>query len=1238
MKIVNLKNVIVAFVFGLLAFFTISSQLFFIVPGTNLVTDPREIFVTIGSALSGPAGGIIIGILSTIINPTQELVLYVMLQHVFGAVLIGYLYKKLIFEKTPFPFFILSWTLLIFCYYFLFYIPIFSLYYFFYPTFIQALLEGQYTYGTALLKLYEGWFNEYLITTIITSLIFIGLPERYRYPLWGKTRAPKKLKLKIFGRKITGPSALRNFLAIRLIIWFLLLAIIPILIMGITIKNDMMNSLLEHEAVFRLAMANGYKDKFKELTPREAINLFKEAQRSLSGNLFLMDYEGNYALAADSSKQGAYAGLDYSPAIIQRMIAQKNGSIIDRDNHLSFGFASLNSSKHDLLIVVTSNKQTVSEITAALSSMVHKRLSFGLVIISFALVFIIWLFINVPVTKFRRIIDAFAKGDYEARVPIDAMNDEIKILGLSFNDMAEKIHETNRKLKDEIEQRAQAEKTKAEMQACWEFAVESAGDGLWDWNIQTGKVFFSDQWKKMLGFETDEITDSIEEWSARVHPDDLQKSREELNKHLNGEIPLYLTEHRMKCKDGSYKWILDRGKLIKVTDEGKPIRMIGIHTDIDSQKKLLIQLENRNVFIQNILDNLPIGLAVNEIDSGRASYMNKKFIGIYGWEEKILTDITQFFEAIYPDAQYRKEITERIIADIKSGNPDRMKWDNVRITTQKGEERFVSAVNIPIVEQNIMVSTVQDVTDSNISRDKMLAHTNNLSTLLDISRVLISTLNLDVVLQTIIERITDLIDLDSGALYLIDGDNLFLASTSPPLEPSLPEIFRHAALSEHHHILKCIQEQKPVYVYDTKKVELSPSERKIIETREFRTLLYLPLIAGEKPLGVLIIGTVGSPKMLTEQEIELCSAVTNISSLAVANAKLYKNSLQNVMNLEAEMKERKRVEAALRESETLLSAIVDTAKDSIFVKDTSGKYIRVNASMASLFDMKAEDIIGKTNKDMFGLTSDENAKEIDYRVLQGETIEDYPVKLIKGSELHFHSIKVPLKDSGGSIIGICGIARDITERIKSEEQIKNSLKEKEILLKEVHHRVKNNFQLINNMLYLEGDFLQEPKLIKIFAEVQNRIRSLSLVHEILYTTLNFGTVNLKDYVHALLEFLQRSLLNSFQRISINVDVDDILMEPDTIIPCGLIINELITNSIKYAFHNRADGLVTIKLKKQIDKHILSVSDNGAGLPDNFDIENNSSFGLYLVKTLAQQIGGKLSVESSARGALFKIIF
>jgi PAS domain S-box-containing protein len=262
----------------------------------------------------------------------------------------------------------------------------------------------------------------------------------------------------------------------------------------------------------------------------------------------------------------------------------------------------------------------------------------------------------------------------------------------------------------DITEQKKTEQALKESEQRWQFALEGAEDGVWDWDVPSGKVYFSERWKSMLGYLSEEISDSIDEWDRLVHPADKQGCYDALQDHFEGKTPVYVKEHRMMSKDGTYQWILDRGKVVEWTKEGKPQRVIGTHTNITSLKNTEGLLIERQKFIQTILDNLPIGVAVNEFDSGKASYMNVKFAEIYGWPREKLISIESFFELVYPDEKYRNALSARIMADIESGDPSRMKWDNIIVTSESGEKRVVLAVNIPLLDQNVMVSTVQDVT------------------------------------------------------------------------------------------------------------------------------------------------------------------------------------------------------------------------------------------------------------------------------------------------------------------------------------------------------------------------------------------------------------------------------------------------------------------------------------------------------------------------------------------------
>lgn len=165
------------------------------------------------------------------------------------------------------------------------------------------------------------------------------------------------------------------------------------------------------------------------------------------------------------------------------------------------------------------------------------------------------------------------------------------------------------------------EKMQAEQR--WQFALEGAGYGVWDWDAQANRVFFSRQWKSMLGYEEHEIGDALEEWSGRVHPDDLAAAMEKVNAHLEGRLPAYVSEHRIRCKDGSYKWILDSGRVIEWTQDHKPLRVIGTHKDISKRKAAEENLRASEEHYRALVESLDVSLC-RWLPDTTLTYANEK--------------------------------------------------------------------------------------------------------------------------------------------------------------------------------------------------------------------------------------------------------------------------------------------------------------------------------------------------------------------------------------------------------------------------------------------------------------------------------------------------------------------------------------------------------------------------------------------------------------------------------------
>ncbi|HPJ41339.1 MAG TPA: response regulator [Spirochaetota bacterium] len=235
---------------------------------------------------------------------------------------------------------------------------------------------------------------------------------------------------------------------------------------------------------------------------------------------------------------------------------------------------------------------------------------------------------------------------------------------------------------------------------------------------------------------------------------------------------------------------------------------------------------------------------------------------------------------------------------------------------------------------------------------------------------------------------------------------------------------------------------------------------------------------------------------------------------------------------------------------------------------------------------------------------------------------------------------VPLINASGEVQRILTVAENITERKEADIRIRESLHEKETLLREIHHRVKNNMQLVSSLLSLKADSSGNYELENVFRTLQSRIFSMSLVHEKLYHYKHFSKINFKEYIKELIAEIKKTFTDEENGRSVvfDVDLDNEYLSIERAIPCGLILNELVMNSFKHAFVDQINCRIDLRFKKDLDGAFsLSVKDNGTGLPENFDVLKSDSMGMVLLRELTNQLHGKIII-STGDGTEFRIVF
>ncbi|BAY10495.1 signal transduction histidine kinase [Calothrix sp. NIES-2098] len=521
------------------------------------------------------------------------------------------------------------------------------------------------------------------------------------------------------------------------------------------------------------------------------------------------------------------------------------------------------------------------------------------------------------------------------------------------------IEAANHQLAKEIVERKRTEEELRESEQRWQLALRGNNDGIWDWNVKTNEVFFSPRWKEMLGYQEQEISHHFDEMIRRVHPIDLDGVKTAVKEHFAKKTPFYTHEYRILCKDGNYKWILDRGQALW-DDDSNVVRMVGSHTDITERK----QAEEN---LSQLLDQL---------------------------ENKV-------------------------------------------------EERTV----------------------------------------------------------------------------------------------------------------------------ELKRINAS---------------------------------------------------------------------------LQAEIAERQRIEKELRESEQRFRATFDQAAVGIAHVGIDGRWLLVNQRLCDIVGYTSQELKLRTFQDITYPDDMEASLKYVEQVLIGD-IPTFSLEkryLRKDGSIVWINVTVSLvRESSGTPKYFIAVIEDISDRKRSAEQIQASLREKEVLLKEIYHRVKNNFQVISSLLNLQSEYIKDKQDMEIFQQSQMRIASMALVHEKMYQSRDLSRINFGEYVQDLVASLLTSYEVSEDAIALNINIDEqILLGLDTAIPCGLIIHELVSNSLKYAFPLGRKGEISIAIRKMLEnKILLTVRDNGIGLPANFNFTNTASLGWQLVDALASQLVGDINIHS-ASGVEFQISF
>jgi PAS domain S-box-containing protein len=419
-----------------------------------------------------------------------------------------------------------------------------------------------------------------------------------------------------------------------------------------------------------------------------------------------------------------------------------------------------------------------------------------------------------------------------------------------------------------------------------------------------------------------------------------------------------------------------------------------------------------------------------------------------------------------------------------------------------------------------------------------------------------------------------------------------------------------------------IKESKPLHIYKEDLRKLIKSKKIKLYGPEAEAFIGVPLKIKNKIIGILSVQSYINKNEYNAQDIEVLEFISGILALTVQR----KQDENIIHNQSAKLK-------AIIENSTHLFWTYNDEKGVTSSNKNFVKYIEENYSKKVEIEVNSKKKLtfSDKNQQFFWNKKYKKAFEGESQYFISSKKDNNGREIIKEVYLN------PIYDEKGKISEISGIAHDITEKTLSEKQLKESLSEKEVLLKEVHHRVKNNLQVISSILNLQSSYVKDENTLNILRESQNRIKSMSFIHESLYKTDDFSKINFSEYISSLSKNLVHSYGIYDNLIDLDLSLEEVFLNLDLSIPCGLIINELVSNALKYAFTDNTKGIIKIKLLEKKGLINLIVADNGLGLPNNINYRETDSLGLQLVMTLAEQIDAKVILDNT-KGAKYTIIF
>ena len=709
--------------------------------------------------------------------------------------------------------------------------------------------------------------------------------------------------------------------------------------------------------------------------------------------------------------------------------------------------------------------------------------------------------------------------------------------------------------------------------------------------------FVSKGFQELTGYSPKEIINNKKRaFSDIIHPKDRHLGKEDIRRALKNQAPFEI-EYRLITANGEEKWVWEKGEGV-FSEEGKLLFLEGFITDIGDKKQFEKELKRSRENYKSLVDYSPDGVIIH-VD-GIVKFANPsaiRIIGVNGFEELENVSAFNFFLP-----EYHQLIIDRI-KRTKAGED--LDFVEVKIKNKKGEIITLETKSILIKFNGY--EAIQ-VVFHDISEKKLL--------LKEQARAQIAEETNELLEQEITKRKVIQLQLQESQKYtrlIINGSIDMICASD---RKGFITEFNQAAQRTFGYSAEEVIGKHVSMLY------ADPNQRlKITDDELYKKGVFAGEVVNIRKNGEKFVAYL-SASVLKNEDGEVIGA----------------------MGVSRDISELKRADEALRTQSAKFNAIIESSSHFIWTVDKNFCLTTFNQN----FNKEVESRYGESAKigqSMFFARSGTGKQYNEFLIkkyegaFKGEP-QYFDISFLDatGTENWREIYLNPILAEDGAVMEVSGISHDITEKKLSEERIRLSLQEKEVLLKEVHHRVKNNLQVISSILNLQSSYVKDEGTLQILKESQNRIKSMAFIHESLYQTKDFSSINFTEYVINLSQNLIHSYSNFDHEIKLNLDIQNVFLNLDLAIPCGLIINEIVSNALKYAFVDKTDGgEITIRMKTSGDYLELRIGDNGKGLPKNIDYRNTESLGLQLVVTLTDQLSGTIELDLE-KGTNYTIIF